>query len=189
MPSQSVTKHHNDHWSGNNHTSPIMVWSVWSVWQIKQLYQFWKWKLNIVVVVVGRMTLVITNQYLFPRDGCHQSYVSSKTNVPSKTLPFYIMISTQFAILKSITQYFTDSNHRLWRTAYLSPTQLLNNIPCFRESHKLTLNCELYSIDVSLRKEGRKIIYFFSFCECFWDLVKRTAFNVKCQNFSNIFLA
>ena len=177
MPSQSVTKHHNDHWSGNNHTSPIMVWSVW------------KWKLNIVVVVVGRMTLVITNQYLFPRDGCHQSYVSSKTNVPSKTLPFYIMISTQFAILKSITQYFTDSNHRLWRTAYLSPTQLLNNIPCFRESHKLTLNCELYSIDVSLRKEGRKIIYFFSFCECFWDLVKRTAFNVKCQNFSNIFLA
>ena len=37
MPSQSVTKHYNDHWSGNNHTSPIMVWSVWSVWQIKQL--------------------------------------------------------------------------------------------------------------------------------------------------------
>ena len=167
---QETTTHHPS-WSGQfDQSDKLNKW---------QLYQFWKWKLNIVVVVVGRMTLVITNQYLFPRDGCHQSYVSSKTNVPSKTLPFYIMISTQFAILKSITQYFTDSNHRLWRTAYLSPTQLLNNIPCFRESHKLTLNCELYSIDVSLRKEGRKIIYFFFILWVF--LRPRKKNSVQCQ--------
>ena len=177
---QETTTHHPS-WSGQfDQSDKLNNW---------QLYQFWKWKLNIVVVVVGRMTLVITNQYLFPRDGCHQSYVSSKTNVPSKTLPFYIMISTQFAILKSITQYFTESNHWLWRTAYLSPTQLLKTFPASGNRTNLpsTVNSTLLT-SVWGRKEERESI-FFHFCECFHGLVKRTAFNVKCQNFNNIFLA